>query len=224
MSELFDSLGASDLLRDLHAITTVLENIDVSCDGAGVTSLVEQVSDLVDICQSFDRLATQERRHPSVHLQIRSPIALLHLRTVLDSTAAIIYECLPFARLLQSSLKAFDREVETTRHTGIDHHLEDQAWYGETFEALRLFKEVLRALYTAIELLQYQDDSNEDVQCSKARTLRQTSCTTSWAWWSKGYMVTISIAQLKYDHFPCLTLQITNHSLSFERLSEQSRR
>lgn len=174
MADLFDSLGASTLLRGLHATVKILERINISGSESEVAALAEQVSDLVAIVHSFEDLATQERRHASVQLRVRSPVAIIHLRTVLDSTAAIIHECAPFVRPLQSSLGAFDHEGNAARSTGIEYHLEEQPWYEETYQALRLFAEVLRALYTAIELLQFQEDFDEETQSPKTRSFIAT--------------------------------------------------
>jgi len=171
---MFDSLGAGYLLKDLQATLGVLEKINVSGAEPEVASLVEQVSDLIDIVHSFDHLATKERRHPSVHLKFRSPNALLHLQAVLDSTAAIIDECTPFVRPLQSSLEALKHERDVAGYIGTENRLENQAWYGETYQALRLLTELLRALFTAIDLLQYQDDTDEDTQSFKTRSSTAT--------------------------------------------------
>ncbi|KAF2829587.1 hypothetical protein CC86DRAFT_437443, partial [Ophiobolus disseminans] len=174
MTELFDSLGAGNLVRDLQATLGVLEKINVSGAEPEVASLVEQVSDLVDIVQEFDSLATRERRHPSIHLKIRSPSALLHLRAVLDSTATLINECSPFVRPLRSSLESFIHERDAVGYLGTENHLENQAWYEETYSALRLLAELLRALFTATDLLQYQDIDDEDAQLLKDRSSTAT--------------------------------------------------
>jgi hypothetical protein len=174
MADLFDGLGAGNLLRDLQDTLSILEKINVSGAEPEVASLVEQVSDLIDIVQEFDHLATQERRHPSVHLKVRSPSALLHLQAVLDSTATIIHECTPFVRPLRSSLEAFKHDRDVAGYLSSENHLENQAWYEETYTALRLLAELLRALFTATDLLQYQDITDEDPQSLKARSSTAT--------------------------------------------------
>jgi hypothetical protein len=174
MSEFFNSLGASNLLKDLKTTSGVLEKINVSGAESEATSLAEQLSDLIDIVHSFDQLATKERRHPSVHLKFRSPNAILHLQAVLDSTAVILDECNPFVRPLQSSLEALQHERDVAGYIGTESHLGNQAWYEETYQALRFLTELLRALFTAIDLLQYQDDADEDTQSLKARSSTAT--------------------------------------------------
>lgn len=170
MSELFDSLGAGNLLKDLKATLKLLEKINVSGAEPEVASLVEQVSDLVDIVQSFDHLATKERRHPSTHLSLRSATAVLHLQAVLDSTSAIFDECTPFVRPLQANLETLIQERDISGNKWTENRLENQTWFEEIYQALRLFTELLRALFTALDLLQYQDDNDEDPQSLKARS------------------------------------------------------
>lgn len=162
MLGVFDNLGAGILLKDLHATRGTLGSLDVSGSEPELTSLAEQVSDLIDIVSLFDQLATKERRHPSVHIKFRSPNTLLHLRAVLDSTVATIYECYPFVRPLQSSLETIKRERTDLGYITHENSLETQPWYDETYQAIRVLAELLRALFTAIDLLQYQDDPDED--------------------------------------------------------------
>jgi hypothetical protein len=175
MTGLFDSLGAGSLLRDLQTTLDVLDKINGPDAEPEVASLMEQVSDLIDITQKIDHLATNERRNPSVHLKVRSTSALLHLRAVLDSTAAIIHECAPYVRPLRSSLETFRYDRDAAGYLGAANHLEDQAWYEETYSALRLLGELLRALFTAIELLQFHDTTDEDPQSLKERSSTATT-------------------------------------------------
>ena len=83
---------------------SALERLNVSIAEAEVTSLIEQIGDLIDIVRSFDHLAIKERRHPSMQLKYRFVNGLLYLQPVLDSMAAIIDEYILFIRPLQSSL------------------------------------------------------------------------------------------------------------------------
>ena len=175
MTELFDGLGAGTLLRDLHVTLDVLNKINSLGAEAEVASFIEQVSDFIDITQKIDHLATKERRDPSIHLKIRSTSALLHLRAVLDSTAAVIQECTPYVRPLRSSLETFIYERDATGYLGPENRLENQPWYEETFLALRLLIELLRALFTAIELLQFHDTTDEDPQSLKERSSTATT-------------------------------------------------
>ncbi|KAK3935095.1 hypothetical protein QBC46DRAFT_272503 [Diplogelasinospora grovesii] len=174
MSDSFNSLGAGSLLRDLQAALSALENLNTSGAEPEVTSVVEQIGDLVDIVRSFDDLATKERRHPSVHQKFRSANGLLHLQSVLDSTSAIIDECTLFIRPLQSSLEAIAQERDGARYVTAESRLENQAWYNETCQALTLLAEVLRALFTAVYLLHYQHDSSDNAQSLEARSSTST--------------------------------------------------
>jgi hypothetical protein len=176
MSGLFENLGAGSLLKSVQITRQLLENLNISSSEPEVARVVELVSDLIDIVQSFEKLATKERRHPSIHLNFRSQNAssLLHLRAILDSTSAIIDECRPFVRLLQPSLEALNHQRNVTGYVETQNRLENQAWYVETYQALSLFTELLRTLFTAINLLQYQDDIDEDTQSLKARSATAT--------------------------------------------------
>lgn len=175
MTELFDSLGAGSLLRDLQTILDVLDKINGPSAEPEVANLIEQVSDLIDITQKIDHLATNERRNPSVQLKVRSTSGLLHLRAVLDSTAAIIHECTPYVRPLRSSLETFRHDRDAAGYLGEENHLENQPWYEETYTALRLLGELLRALFTAIELLQFHDITDEDTKSLKERSSTSTT-------------------------------------------------
>ena len=174
MSDSFNSLGAGSLLKDLQAALSALEKLNISVVEPEVTSLVEQIEDLIDIVRSFDHLATKERRHPSVHLKFHSANGLLHLQSVLDSTAAIIDECTLFIRPLQSSLEVIAHDRRVAGYTTTESRLENQAWYDETYQALALLAEVLRALFTAIDLLHYQHDTDENAQSLEARSSTST--------------------------------------------------
>jgi hypothetical protein len=174
MSELFDSLGAGNLLKDLHATLGSLKKINVSGAEPEVAGLVEQVSDLFHIVESFDHLATKERRQPSAHLSLRSANAVLHLQAVLDSTSAIIDECTPFVRPLQANLEILIHERNVSGNQWTENRLENQTWFEEIYQALRLLTELLRALFTAIDLLQYEDDNDEDPQILKSRSSTAT--------------------------------------------------
>jgi hypothetical protein len=174
MSDSFNSLGAGSLLRDLQVALSALEKLNVPVAEPEVTSLIEQIGDLVDIVRSFDHLATKERRHPSVQLEYRSADGLLHLQSVLDSTAAIIDECALFIRPLQSSLEVIAHERDAAGYITTESRFDNQAWYDETYQALRLLTEVLRALFTAIDLLRYQHDTDKNPQSLEARSSTST--------------------------------------------------
>jgi hypothetical protein len=174
MADPFGGLGASRLLKDLEAALGALENLNLSIAESEVTSLVEQIGDLIDIVRSFQSLATAERRNPSVHLKIRSASGLLHLQSVIDSTAAIIDECSPFIQTLQSIVERIVHERDEAGYIASDSHLGDQAWYHETYQVIKLQTEVLRALFTAIDLLYHQYDSNEGDQSFEKRSSTST--------------------------------------------------
>jgi len=174
MSDSFNNLGTGSLLRDLLAARSAFEKLHISTTEPEVARLIEQIDDLIDIVSSFDNLATKERRHPSVHLTLRSANGLLHLQSVLDSTAAILDECTVFIRLLQSSPKIVGRERDTADYLTPERRLEGQAWYEETCQVLRLLTEILRALFTAIDLLHHQHDTDENAQSFEARSSTST--------------------------------------------------
>ena len=174
MADSFSSLGAGSLLRDLHAALSALEKLNTPGAEPEVTRLIEQVGDLVDVVRSFDLLATKERRHPSVQLEYRSADGLLHLQSVLDSTAAITDECTLYVRPLQSYLEVIAHERDVAGYITTESRLDNQAWHDETYQALRLLTEILRALFTAIDLLRYQHDTNRSPQMLEARSSTST--------------------------------------------------
>lgn len=173
-SNSFNCLGAGRLLRDLRAVLSTLENLNVPFAEPEVSSLIEQIGDLVDIVRSFDHLATKERRHPSLQLEHRSADGLLHLQSVLDSTAAIIDECNLFIRPLQPSLEFIAHERDAAGYITTESRLDYQAWHEETYQALRLLTEVLRTLFTAIDLLRYQHDTDKNLQSLESRSSTST--------------------------------------------------
>lgn len=77
-------------------------------------------------------------------------------------------------RPLYSSIESLKHERGVTGYIENENRLENQAWYLETYQALRLFTEVLRALFTALDLLKYQDDNDEDTQALRARSSTAT--------------------------------------------------
>jgi len=177
-ADFFGGLGASGLLKDLRGVQDALETISATTTAADhepeLPRSLEQVGDLIDIVQSFNELATQERRNPSVHQKFRSANALLHLQSVLDSAAAILDECALFIRPLQSGLESIADQREAAGYVTTESRLEHQPWYEETLQALQLLTELLRALSTAIDLLQYQHGTNDDVQLLEARSSTST--------------------------------------------------
>ncbi|KAF2120035.1 hypothetical protein BDV96DRAFT_317649 [Lophiotrema nucula] len=171
MSASVTNLGAGDLLKDLHAALSAIEKLNLPRAEPAIRGLVERLGDLIDIVGSFDSLATKERRHPSVHLNIRSANALLHLQSVLSSTEAINEECSLFIQPLPSAIQAIAHEWDVAGCITTESRLEHQTWYHETSQALAVLAEALRASFTAIDLLQYQHIADEDTSSLKATQL-----------------------------------------------------
>ncbi|KAI0458406.1 hypothetical protein F5B21DRAFT_26245 [Xylaria acuta] len=175
MSDSFDRLGTRSFLNDLEAARTVLEGFKVPVAAPEViVNLLEQIGDLIDIAHTFDEAATAERRNPSAHARLHSAGGLLHLESVLQSAADTIDECTLFIQLLQSTVEAAVRESDEAAYTTNETHLDNQAWYEEVYQDLRLRAEVLRALLTAIDLLLYRHDTDETAESLKKRSSAST--------------------------------------------------
>lgn len=189
MSDMFDRLGARSFLHDLNAAKTVIEGFKTT-DAAPevIINLAQQIGDLIYIASSFDDVATTERRNPSAHATLHSAGELLHLESVLQSTAAVIRECTTFIQVLRSTVEAVTRDSGEGVATTSETHLENQVWYEEVYQGLRLRAEVLGALSTAMDLLYDTDDTVQSLEtrplASKLhfqvtlveQALRSTSC------------------------------------------------
>ncbi|KAI0443815.1 hypothetical protein F4803DRAFT_561327 [Xylaria telfairii] len=189
MSNMFDRLGARSFLHDLNAAKTVIGGFKATnAVPEVIINLVQQIDDLIYIASSFDDVATAERRNPSAHATPPSVGELLHLQSVLQSTAAVIRECTTFIQVLRSTVEAVTRDSDEGVATTNEPQLENQVWYEEVYQGLRLRAEVLGALSTAIDLLY---DTDKTVQPLETRplasrlhnqvmlveqTLRSTSC------------------------------------------------
>ena len=174
MADPFASIGAGTLLKVLRAVLGALEKLDISDAEPEVVSLVEQVGDLVDIVRSLQQLATTERRNPSVHLKFGSGNGLLHLQSVSDGVAAIIEECIPLAATLQAIVNGIaDQRVEAG-YVAEDSRIGNQSWYDDIYKDLRLQTDLLRALFTAIDLLYHQHDLDGNGQFLETRSSAST--------------------------------------------------
>lgn len=172
-----NSLGTASLSRDLDGVQHRLESLDGSDVEQEATDLLEQIKDLVDINASLNKLATRERRNPSVYLGSASASDIVHLQSVLDGIAATIEECTVFARAIQSSLNDIAHERDAVGFTTHETRLRNQSWYDETCHALKLRTEVLKTLSSAVNVLQHKNETEGDGNLSlearsSATTLR----------------------------------------------------
>ena len=170
-----NSLGTVGLLNDLDGAQRLLEGLNSSSSEVEATDLLEQIKDLLDITASLNGLATRERRKPSPYLGLFSASDLVNLQSVVSNATTIIEECSMFARALQSSLKDIAHERDAVGYATPESHLRNQAWYDETYQALKLRTEVLRVLFSAINLLHLKNDRKDDDDISaEARSLAST--------------------------------------------------
>ncbi|KAI1357978.1 hypothetical protein F5Y08DRAFT_131670 [Xylaria arbuscula] len=161
MADVFARVGARNFLNDLQATHSALDELRVPvAEPEIITSLFEQIGDLVEIALSFDNIATNERRNPLAYARFHSAGGLLHLEMVVSSTAAVVDECTLFIQALKTTIEAAVRGSYDTAYATHETYLENEAWY-ELSQDLRLRAEVLRALFTAIELLHYEHDTSE---------------------------------------------------------------
>ena len=179
MSESFahspDSLGTTGLLSDLDGVQRCLVTLNASNPETEVANLLEQIEDLLDVTASLNSLATKERRSPSVYPGAHSASDLIHLQSVVSGATTITEECSVFSRALESSLNAIARERDTIGYVTSENQLGNQAWYHETYEALKLRTEILRILLSAIDLLHRKNDRDqEDNLSAETRSLAST--------------------------------------------------
>jgi len=178
MSEPFvnsvNGLGTASLLRDLGIVQSCLERFDISSPESEAIDLLVQIKDLVDVTALLDGLATRERRNPSAQRKSLSASDLVHLHSVCSSAAAITQECAGIIGPLQSNLKRIAHERDVG-YTTPESRLGDQAWYDETYQALKLRTEVLRVVFSSINLLHHKNDTDEDGHLSaEARSSAST--------------------------------------------------
>ena len=170
-----NSLGTASLSRDLDGVQRSLERLNGSDPEQEATDLLEEIKDLVDINASLHELATRERRNPSLYPGSASPSDLVHLQSVFDGTSAITEECTVFARAIQSSLNDIVHERDAVGYTTRETMLRNQSWYDETCQALKLRAELLRALFSAINVLQHKNETDENGNLSsEARSFAST--------------------------------------------------
>ena len=169
------SLGTAGLSKDLDGVRQSLERFNGPDPEQETIDLLEEIKDLIDINASLHELATRERRNPSLHPGSASASDLVHLQAVFDGTAAITEECMVFVRAIQSSLNDIAYERDVAGHTTRETMLGNQSWYNETCQALKLRAGVLRALFSAINVLQHKNDLDEGGNLSsEARSFAST--------------------------------------------------
>lgn len=169
------SLGTAHLLVDLNAAQRSLETFNALSPELEATDLLEQVKDLVNITASINDLAIRSRRNSSSYLESLSASDLVHLHSVLVGTASVIEECTMFIRAVQSSLKDVSQERNAVGYVTPESRLRNQAWYNETYQALKLQTEILRLLFSAINLLHHKNDTDEHGKLSaEARSFAST--------------------------------------------------
>lgn len=172
------SVGTANLLKHLESSQSLVEKFnDVSNPEPKGIDLLEQLKDLIAVTASLDDLATKERRNSSAHLKYLSPSDLVHLHAICSSTATLTRECSEHLEPLQSGLEDLlhDRDSASARFKLSEDLLGEQAWYDETYQALRLRTEVLQVLLAAINVLQYKNDVDEDGNLSStARSFATT--------------------------------------------------
>ncbi|TAQ86299.1 hypothetical protein B7494_g5375 [Chlorociboria aeruginascens] len=162
-------LGTASLLKHLEIAEYSVEKFnDVSIPEPHATDLLEQIKDVIAVTFSLDDLATRERRNSSpTHPERLSAGDLVHLHSVCGSTATLTQECVEFIEPLRSRL---DYIRSVIGNGTINSQLGSQGWYRETYEGLKLRAEVLRILFSAINLLHHKNDSDEDGHLSAEAT------------------------------------------------------
>lgn len=170
-----NSLGTASLSRNLDGVQQCLESLHGSDPEQEATDLLEVVKDLVDINASLNKLATKERRNPSIYLGSASASDIVHLQSVLDGIAATIDDCTVFARAIQSSLEDIAKHRAADSLPTREFRLGNQPWYNETCQALKLQTEVLKTLLSAINVLQHKNETDENGNLSfEARSFAST--------------------------------------------------
>ncbi|KAF1999644.1 hypothetical protein P154DRAFT_600220, partial [Amniculicola lignicola CBS 123094] len=172
------SLGTATLLKDLEDSQSLVGkyNDSPSPDPKGI-ELLEQLKDLAAITNLLDDLATGERRGSKTRWTSLSSSDHIHLGAICASIITLIQECSEFLDPLQSSLVdlVHERATVAVRFASSDILLEEQAWYEDVYQALRLRTEVLQVLLAAVHVLQYKHETDDDGNLS---TKAQSYATT----------------------------------------------
>jgi tetratricopeptide (TPR) repeat protein len=156
-----NNLGTASLLEHLERARRSIEKFnDVSNPEREAIDLLEQLKDLIAVTTSIDDLATRERRTSSTRLKRLSAADLVHLQSVYDNTAIITQECVEFIEPLRPRLE------DIIGFATADSRLGAQSWYNEIYLGLKLRTEVLRVLFSGINLLLLKNDTDEDGQLS----------------------------------------------------------
>lgn len=170
-----NGLGTADLLSELNSALETLEALHTLNSESEAADLIEQIKDLVDITAALNDLATRERRNPSLYPGAFSAADLVHLQSIVRGVAMMAEECTMFTTALRASLNNISHERKEAGYPTPESQFRNQMWYDETFYALKLRTEVLRVLFSAINLLQHRGDEDEDDNLSKkTRSLAST--------------------------------------------------
>ncbi|KAK8046223.1 hypothetical protein PG996_014287 [Apiospora saccharicola] len=170
MESFLSHTATGGLLRELEAVSGALGNLSALEAEPEMTDLSEQVGDIIEIVRSFDQLATAERRNPSGSLSLQSRNGAFHLGPVLDSTSSMIDECALFSHPLLSGIEYIAHMRSEAGYVTPESRLKSQPWYNETSHALRLQAKVLRALFTATDLLSRQNDIDDNSMSRETRS------------------------------------------------------
>ena len=169
------SLGAPTLSRNLRGVQRSLNDLITAQHEREADDLLEHLKDLEEASSSLQDLVTGERRNPSRSVVPASASDTVHLRAVLREASIIIEQCDIRVVALQSSLDDIAHERDSASYTTQESLLKNQTWYDDTMQALKLRAEVLRILFSAISVMAYKHESDDDGNLSpEARSRAST--------------------------------------------------
>lgn len=146
-------LGLPSLLDHLDDVLSAAKKLNtLSSTKTEAADLIQLIKDLIHIVTSLNDLTTRERRRASARVTSLAEADLIQLQRICTSTAAIALECLELLGVLEPNLTALAGSREDQSRP-VEEYLEDQAWYDDIFQSLKLRADVIRILDLAINLL-----------------------------------------------------------------------
>lgn len=166
MATFFDnnahSLRTATLLQDLDGAQRVLEALSASNSEVEATELLEQTKDLISIVDSINEFSIKRRRNAFQSSERLSAADGVHLSPVLQGICNTVEDSTVFVKVLESSLESLAHARSTVGYLRSDTQLANQHWYRGTSKVLRLQTEVLRLLFSAVNLLHHKHKTDED--------------------------------------------------------------
>lgn len=169
---LADNIGTANLLEFLKRLRDCIERFnDIPSPEANAIELLEQIKDLVAVTRSIDDLATRERRYSSLRRNTLTAADTIHLQSVYTSTRHLVQDCIELIESFHPAVEDVIKDRNRIGYAAPETQLTGRPWYEEAYDALKLYAEVFRMLFSSITLLHNKNDTSEDGILSAEATI-----------------------------------------------------